>query len=153
MVNARLVLWETTILYSKWLCDFAFLPAMMGAPGAAHPHKHLMLSVCSDISLLFNLYFHSDIWCWASFHMCISHPRIFFGEVPVRALAYFLNVYLFLRERERARERAHVHTWAEEGQREGDRGSQVGSALTAESLMWGVNSWTMRSWPQPKLDT
>ena len=27
-----------------------------------------------------------------------------------------------------------------EGQREGDRGSKAGSALTAESPMWGLNS-------------
>ena len=31
-----------------------------------------------------------------------------------------------------------------------DGGSEAGSALTAESLMWGWNSRTMRSWPEPK---
>ena len=29
-------------------------------------------------------------------------------------------------------------------EREGDRGSEVGSTLTAESLLWGLNSHTMR---------
>ena len=48
----------------------------------------------------------------------------------------FSSVYQFiflnlLRERARARERAQVG----EGQREGDRGSEAGSALTAASLM------------------
>ena len=33
---------------------------------------------------------------------------------------------------------------AGEGQREGDRGSQAGSALTAASLMWNSNSRTGR---------
>ena len=38
-------------------------------------------------------------------------------------------------------------------EREGDRGSEAGSALTAESLMWGLNSRTARSQPEPELDT
>ena len=42
----------------------------------------------------------------------------------------------------------------EQGQRERekDRGSEVGSVLTAVSLMWGLNSGSVRSWPEPKLD-
>ena len=39
-----------------------------------------------------------------------------------------------------------------EEQREGDRRSEVGSVLTAGSLMWGSNSRTMRSWPELKSD-
>ena len=41
-----------------------------------------------------------------------------------------------------------------EGQREreGDRKSEVGSALTAESSIRGSNSRTLRSWPEPKSD-
>ena len=34
---------------------------------------------------------------------------------------------------------------AGEGQREGDRGSEVGSALSVESPMWGSNPPTVRS--------
>ena len=33
-------------------------------------------------------------------------------------------------------------------EREGDRGSEAGSGLTAESLMWGSNSQTLRSGPE-----
>ena len=53
----------------------------------------------------------------------------------------FLNVYLF--ERERA--------WAHlgEGQREADKGSEVGSELIAESPMRGLTSQTVSSWPEP----
>ena len=56
---------------------------------------------------------------------------------------YFLMLIL-----ERERERAQVG----EGQREGDRGSRVVSALTTESLMQGSNSPTSRSWPELKSD-
>ena len=38
-------------------------------------------------------------------------------------------------------------------EREGDRKSEAGSALTTESSKWGSNSWTLRSWPEPKSDT
>ena len=48
-----------------------------------------------------------------------------------------LKVFIFERERERESERAHVHVQPGEGKREGVRGSEVGSALTAESLMQG----------------
>ena len=52
---------------------------------------------------------------------------------------YFLNVYLFLRERESACERER------RGGAEGDRASKAGSVLTAESLTSGSNSQTVRS--------
>ena len=38
-----------------------------------------------------------------------------------------------------------------EVQKEEDRGSQGGSSLTAHSWMWGLNSQTGRSGPEPKL--
>ena len=49
------------------------------------------------------------------------------------------------RERERVREseREHVQVHRGGAEREGDRGSKAGSALTAESLMQGLNSQTM----------
>ena len=47
------------------------------------------------------------------------------------------KVYLFLRERE--------HTSQGGAEREGDRGSEAGSALTADSPTWGSNSETVRS--------
>ena len=53
--------------------------------------------------------------------------------------------------RERERERVHVQV-GRVAEREGDRGSEVGSVLTAESLMRGSNSGTVRSRPEPKSD-
>ena len=57
----------------------------------------------------------------------------------VRKYVYssFFNVYLFERERE--------SMCTGERQREGDRGSEAGSTLTAESPMWDSNSPTVRS--------
>ena len=44
-------------------------------------------------------------------------------------------------------ERVHVNR---KSQKEKATESQAGSALSAESLMWGLNSWTVRSWPVPR---
>ena len=40
--------------------------------------------------------------------------------------------------------------WAGEGQREKDRESQAGSALSAQNHVWGSNWQTMKSWPELK---
>ena len=61
----------------------------------------------------------------------------------ISAYIFFFTVYLFLREKKR------VHKWGMDRER-GERESQVGSALSAQSLMWGSNSQTMRSQPEPK---
>ena len=37
-------------------------------------------------------------------------------------------------------------------EREGDRGSEAGSALSPQSPTRGSNSQTTRSWPEPKSD-
>ena len=50
-------------------------------------------------------------------------------------LFYFKCVFIFEREKEHEQGRARLR---------GDRGSKVGPALTAVSLMWGSNSWTVR---------
>ena len=50
---------------------------------------------------------------------------------------HFVLCLLFLRDSKRAGE--------VQREREGDRGYKAGSALTAESQMWGSNPQTMRS--------
>ena len=55
---------------------------------------------------------------------------------------------MFIFERVRVSE----HTRAGRTEREGDRGSEGGFALTAVSPAGGSNSQTMRSRPEPKLD-
>ena len=59
-------------------------------------------------------------------------------------LRVFFNLFIF--ERERGREKVM------EGQRERvrERESQAGSAVSAQSLMRGLNSQTVRSWPKLK---
>ena len=54
-------------------------------------------------------------------------------------------------------EREGDRTWAGEGQRERERETQnlkqaPSSELSAQNPVWGSNSWTARSWPEPKLD-
>ena len=43
---------------------------------------------------------------------------------------------MFILEKEREREREHLHASWGRTERQGDRGSEAGSALTAESPMW-----------------
>ena len=45
------------------------------------------------------------------------------------------------------------HEWWRGRERERERESKAGSALSAEILMWGSNPQTLRSRPEPKLDT
>ena len=54
---------------------------------------------------------------------------------------FFSLIFLFLRERESV----HAQTGGTERERGRERGSEVGSVLTAESLMQGSDSGTMRS--------
>ena len=67
------------------------------------------------------------------------------------AYYFFLKVYSFLREKGRAH--ANKVGAERERKREGGRKSEVGSSLTTHSSMWGSNSRTLRSWPEPKSDT
>ena len=69
------------------------------------------------------------------------------------SLLYFLKMFTYLRERERERDRERDRETERENvcnsrggtEREGDRGSEDGFALTALSSMWGLNSGTVRS--------
>ena len=45
-----------------------------------------------------------------------------------------------------------MHVSGGGAEREGDRRTEVGSVLTAESPMQGLNSGTVRSGPEPKSD-
>ena len=65
---------------------------------------------------------------------------------------WFFNVYLLLRERERESERERERAWGSGREKEEDRGSKVGSMLTAVSSMWGSNSQTTRSQREQKLE-
>ena len=58
----------------------------------------------------------------------------------LKKIKIFFNVYFL--------ERVQVG----EGQREGDTESEASSGLSAQSLMGGSNSRTVRSSPEPKLD-
>ena len=69
--------------------------------------------------------------------------QLFFNVYQL--LKNVFNVNFFFNFWERAR--------VGEGQKQrGDRGFEVGSALTGASLMRGLNPRTVRSWLEPKLD-
>ena len=55
---------------------------------------------------------------------------------PGHPYLFFKHVYLLLTEKESASRGG--------AERKGDRGSEAGSVLTADSLMWGSNSPTER---------
>ena len=61
-------------------------------------------------------------------------------------------MFVYLREGERERERVRVRVSGGGAEREGNRRSEVGSVLTAESPVQGSNPQTMRSCPEPKSD-
>ena len=45
----------------------------------------------------FDLHFSSNEWCWASFHVLISHLHVFSGEISVWSFSHFLiGLFVFL---------------------------------------------------------
>ena len=45
----------------------------------------------------FDLHFSDKEWCWASFHVVVSHLYVFFGEMSVCSLAHFsIGSFIFL---------------------------------------------------------
>ena len=66
------------------------------------------------------------------------------GRVSSAEMTFlFLNLFIYF---EREGEKAS----REETEREGERESQAGSMLSAQSSMWGSNPQTIRSWPKLK---
>ena len=128
-----------------------------------NPHRSSTwhTSVCSGVTLsrilpmTLIVTFHDSSWhlCFILLHDIYHHPLIFFSAcllyisskiVMNDEYLYFLK---FIFERERERERA-----GRDREREGQR---IPSRLCTESRepMWGWNSRTIRSWPEPKSDT
>ena len=70
------------------------------------------------------------------------------GAIQKRKLFLEFLVFLFKRETEIERQRQRMN--GRGADREEERESQAGSALSAQSPMWGSNSRTMRSWPELK---
>ena len=81
--------------------------------------------------------------CRESYLLCHFCWRLLSVSKHLSFFKKFLSLFI-LREKKRT---------SGKGQREieGERESQAGSTLSAWSPMWGPNSGTMRSWPEPKL--
>ena len=76
---------------------------------------------------------------------CITILLISYTSIKVKQHTLFFLSLFILRERER--ERGNTCVWAGEG-REEKREFQAGSALSAQSPIWGLNSWAVKSWPE-----
>lgn len=54
---------------------------------SSHPDGCEVIFYCG-----FDLHFHNDKWCWASFHMLNGHLSILFGEMSFQVLWPFLKL-------------------------------------------------------------
>ena len=79
-------------------------------------------------------------------HMFFYHPSFIVIFHQVFLVIFFKNLSLFIFKRERE------CVSGAQAEREGDRRSEAGSVLTAESLMWGSNPQAMRPRSELKLD-
>ena len=70
----------------------------------------------------------------------LSHPC--FSPIKHLHLSFFKVYFYLFWERDREQ--------AGEGQREKEIESQASSALSAQSPLWGRNSWAVQSWPEMK---
>ena len=53
---------------------------------SSHPDWRVMVPHCG-----FYLHFSDNEWCWASFHVFLSHLYVFLGEVPVQFFGPFFD--------------------------------------------------------------
>ena len=96
-----LIFWGTSILFSEWLHQFAFSPAVQKRSSSStslptsvvawvvnvsHSVRCEVVSHCG-----FDLYFPDDEWCWAFFHLSAGHLDVFFGEVSIHVFCPFLH--------------------------------------------------------------
>ena len=82
-----------------------------------------------------------------AYYIYVTVSSLYFNKVDFlkcRLFYFLMFILLFLRESVRVQEGQR--------EREGDRGSEARSGLTAASLTWGSNPQTARSSPEPKSD-
>ena len=73
------------------------------------------------------------------YFIIIGFPLMFLFCSRLPFKCFFIFFFEGGRQRERERALTHTRLCACRAQREGDRGSEVGSVLTAVSLTWGSN--------------
>ena len=69
--------------------NFLFSIGIISVPDFGHSNRCVVVSCC------FNLHFPNDTWPWASFHMLIFHPHIFYSEVSVHIFHHFFVLFHF----------------------------------------------------------
>ena len=119
--------WWLLLTNLQTLSDFTSFPThvlFLVQDPIQNPH----ITLSCHVSLVF-----SNLRQFLSFHYSMPLTFLF---------VFFLSLFI-LRETESMRRGG--------GEREGEREFQAGSALSAWSQKWGLNPWTVRSWPELKL--
>ena len=57
----------------------------------SHSDCHVMVPHCG-----FDLHFSDNEWCWASFHVFVSHQYVFFGEMSISLAQFLIWSFIFL---------------------------------------------------------
>ena len=149
-VGLFLIFWGTSTLFSREAALFCIPTNSV----KGFPFLHILSSIYSLLICsfwpLWLAWGDIWVWFWFVFPWWGAMLSIFPCALAIRMssfiffLFFFFNIYLFLRQRETEHERG-------EGQRERETQNlkqTPGSELSAQSLMRGLNSRTVRSWPE-----
>ena len=97
--------WQTSVMFSIATTSVLYIRTVLGGfqlftslqslvffcyLSNSHPYTSDVTSHCG-----FDLHF-PDYWCWASFHVSVSHLYIFFGEMAISVLCLFSDQVFFL---------------------------------------------------------
>ena len=76
--------------YARGFLFSTFLPTLVICClfDNSHPDRCGMISHCD-----FDLHFPNDWWCWASFHVCVSHLCVF-GKMSIMILYFLFEIFL-----------------------------------------------------------
>ena len=96
--RSTVTFWQTAVMFSIATTSFLYIRTVLGGfqlftslqslvffcyLSNSHPYTCDVTSHCG-----FELHF-PDYWCWASFHVSVSHLYIFFGEMAISVLCLF----------------------------------------------------------------